>query len=53
MKQDYSKPVLEDIGLVREVTASNGSAFALDVPYGQILSSLNPHAPGFGILGSN
>ena len=49
MKQEYTKPKLEMLGEVRDLTAATGSPFQTDVPNG---TPANPSLPGFGVLGS-
>ena len=49
MKQEYTKPQLETLGEVRDLTAATGAPFQTDVPTG---TPANPALPGFGVLGS-
>lgn len=48
-KKSYTKPQLQLLGEVRDITAQNNAAFKTDVPNG---TPGNPNLPGGGILGS-
>ena len=49
MKQTYSKPTIEELGSVQELTAANNAILRKDVPDG---TNGDPGLPGNGIIGS-